>query len=233
MLARRIINIIIFLILAEWGFMSYGNITTKEYMINELIIKYKIKDPRVIDAMSLVPREEFVPEDFREQAYEDSPIPIGYDQTISQPFIVAFMTEAAGLTPDSKLLEIGTGCGYQAAILSQICKEVYTIEVIKPLGEEAKKRLKKLGYSNITTRIGDGYKGWPEEAPFDVIIVTAAPEKVPSDLIDQLKAGGKLIIPVGTYSQELKLITKTETGTQEERLLAVRFVPMVNEDRSQ
>lgn len=180
--------------------------------------------------MNTVPRHLFIPENMREYAYEDRPLDIGHLQTISQPFIVAFMTEAVKLNPDAKVLEIGTGSGYQTAILSEICKEIYTIELIKELGEFAKKQFVRIGYTNIHTRIGDGYKGWPEAAPFDVIVVTAAPEQLPLTLIEQLKEGGRLIIPVGiSFSQELIRITRTKDGVKKESLLPVRFVPMVKE----
>ncbi|WPY01863.1 S-adenosylmethionine-dependent methyltransferase (plasmid) [Candidatus Trichorickettsia mobilis] len=204
-------------------------INGQDQMIKEQIISRGIQDSWVIKAVSEVPRELFVPNELKSLAYEDSPLPIGYKQTISQPFIVAFMTESAGLDQNSRVLEIGTGCGYQAAILSKLCKEVYSIEVLKPLGEEAAIRLKKLGYKNIHLRIGDGYKGWPENSPFDAIIVTAAPEDVPQALIDQLKEGGRLIIPVGTFVQELIRITRIKDKIKKENLMPVRFVPMVKE----
>ena len=196
-------------------------------MIEQQIIAYGVKDKRVIEAVSSIDRAYFVPENLQELAYGDSPLPIGHGQRISQPFIVAFMTEAARIEPWSKILEIGTGSGYQAAILSKLCDEVYSIEVVKPLGEHAAKLLKQLGYNNICVRIGDGYQGWREVAPFDAIIVTAAPEEIPQQLIEQLKDGGRLIIPVGVLSQELMRITRTKQGIKKENLLPVRFVPMV------
>ena len=201
----------------------------QDQMVQEQIISRGIQDSRVIKAISEVPRELFVPNELKSSAYEDSPLPIGYKQTISQPFIVAFMTEAAQLDQTSRVLEIGTGCGYQAAILSKLCKEVYSIEVLKPLGEEAKMRLNKLGYKNIHLRIGDGYKGWTENSPFDAIIVTAAPEEVPQTLINQLKEGGRLIIPIGRFVQELIRITRIKDKIKKENLMPVRFVPMVKE----
>ncbi len=203
--------------------------TDRRAMVQEQIIARGIKDNKVIEAMLVVLREEFVPLEFKSLSYQDFPLSIGHGQTISQPYIVAFMTEAAKLTSDSKVLEIGTGSGYQAAILAHICKEVYSIELVEPLGNRAKNKLQELGYSNAQVRIGDGYKGWPEQAPFDAIIVTAAPEIVPNILINQLKEGGRLIIPVGKSTQELVRITKTKTGTKKERLIPVRFVPMVKE----
>jgi protein-L-isoaspartate(D-aspartate) O-methyltransferase len=179
--------------------------------------------------MRNVPRHLFVPENLQSNAYSDSPLPIGLGQTISQPYIVAFMTEQLAPTPGMKILEIGTGSGYQAAILAYLGCEVYTIELLEPLATEAKKTFTSLNIDNIKTRHGNGYEGWPEEAPFDAIIVTAAPDTMPQNLVEQLKEGGKMIIPVGNlYSaQELKLITKKDGRIIEEDLLSVRFVPMV------
>lgn len=202
-------------------------IDNQNKMIQNQIELRGIEDKRVIKAIKTVDRALFVPDDLHNLAYEDSPLPIGYNQTISQPFIVAFMTEAAKLKQGAKVLEIGTGSGYQAAILSKLCNEVYSVEIVRPLGEEAARKLKSLNYHNVHVRIGDGYQGWKEAAPFDAIIVTAAPEELPQTLIDQLKEGGRLIIPVGTGSQELMRITKTKTGIKKENLLPVRFVPMI------
>jgi len=201
----------------------------QQIMIEEQIINRHIHDQRVIAAMEKVPRKLFVPEALQELAYQDSPLPIGYGQTISQPFIVAFMLSAAQLMPQERVLEIGTGSGYEAAILSLLCREVYTIEILEPLGEDAQKKLKDLGYTNVQVKIGNGYEGWPEAAPFDAIIVTAAPEAVPHTLIEQLSEGGRLIVPVGTRSQALERITRTSQGLTQERLLPVKFVPMVQE----
>lgn len=201
----------------------------RDQMVKEQIIFRGIKDSRVIKAISEVPRELFVPKDLKRLAYQDSPLPIGNKQTISQPFIVAFMTESAQLDQNSKVLEIGTGCGYQAAILSKLCKAVYSIELLKSLGEEAAVRLNKLGYKNIHLLIGDGYQGWPENAPFDAIIVTAAPEEIPQIFINQLKEGGRLIIPIGTFAQKLVRITRLKNKIKKENLMSVRFVPMVKE----
>lgn len=221
--------------------MNWSFIITKEVfmyvdgqdqMVKEQIISRGIQDPRIIKAVSEVHRELFVPNELKNRAYEDSPLPIGYKQTISQPFIVAFMTESAQLDQNSRVLEIGTGCGYQAAILSKLCKEVYSIEVLKPLGEEAAVRLKNLGYKNIHLHIGDGYKGWPEYSPYDAIIVTAAPEEVPQILINQLKEGGRLIIPIGTFVQELVRITRIKDEIKKEKLMPVRFVHMVKNSTS-
>jgi protein-L-isoaspartate(D-aspartate) O-methyltransferase len=160
-------------------------------------------------------------------------LPIGYQQTISQPYIVAFMTQAAGLMPDDRVLEIGTGSGYQAAVLAELVYEVYTIEILQPLAESSRSLLKDLGYKNIKVKHGDGYKGWKEYAPFDAIIVTAAPPEIPEELVDQLRIGGRIIAPVGRHYQELYLITKTETGFIKEPLLPVAFVPMVHAEKDE
>ena len=198
-------------------------------MLEQQIIARGVKDKRVLDAMASVEREKFVPAEQRPYAYADGPLDIGHRQTISQPYIVAFMTEALDLQPTDKVLEIGTGSGYQAAVLAEIAKEVYTIEIVAPLAERSGKLLQTLGYKNIHTRTGDGYKGWPEAAPFDKIILTAAPPQVPQQLLDQLKTGGKMVLPVGENVQELLRLTKTEAGIKRENLLAVRFVPMTGE----
>ncbi len=198
----------------------------RKQMIDTQLVTRNIKDPRVLEAMSSIERHLFVSEEMQHLAYEDHPVQIGHSQTISQPYIVAFMSEAGMVKPTDNVLEIGTGCGYQSAVLAKLAKHVYSIEIIEELGKNAKTRLKKLGFMNVTTKIGDGYEGWPEHAPFDVIIVTAAPKKIPTPLLEQLKTGGRLIIPVGEHSQELLRITKTKTGTEREKLLAVRFVPM-------
>ena len=188
-------------------------------------------DPRVMDAMASVPREEFVPPNLRAMAFDDGPLPIGHGQTISQPYIVALMTDLLQLEQDHSVLEIGTGSGYQTAILSRLCKQVYTLEVIQELSEAAASRLKKLGYSNIECRTGSGYQGWPEHAPYDGIIVTAAAASIPEALIEQLKPGGRLVIPVGMpYShQELMLVEKDDQGDIHSKdILGVAFVPLVN-----
>ena len=202
--------------------------TNNQTMIKEQIIARNITNKNVIEAMSSVDRELFVDQAWRHSSYTDSPLPIACGQTISQPYIVAFMTEASQLDKEAKVLEIGTGSGYQAAILAKICKEVYTIERVQELAESAKNRLKELGYNNVHVKTGDGYKGWASKSPFDAIIVTAAPAEIPQELIKQLKLNGRLIIPVGDEHQELLRITKTKTGEQVEQLLPVRFVPMVN-----
>jgi protein-L-isoaspartate(D-aspartate) O-methyltransferase len=174
-----------------------------------------------------VPRHKFVPQEVQRFAYRDHPLPIGHQQTISQPYIVALMSELARVGPEDKVLEIGTGSGYQAAILAEIAGEVYTIEILKPLAESSRTRLKELGYKNIWVKWGDGYLGWEEFAPYDAIVVTCAPDQVPFALIEQLEVGGRLVVPVGTLFQELKLIIKTEQAVQEESIIPVRFVPMI------
>jgi protein-L-isoaspartate(D-aspartate) O-methyltransferase len=200
--------------------------TARQRMVDQQIAARDIRDRRVLEAMRTVPRHEFVPDDMRASAYADSPLPIGYDQTISQPYIVAFMTEALQLSPTDRVLEIGTGSGYQAAILGVLVKEVYTIEIVEPLAERARKTLTALGHTNVNVRAGNGYLGWPEQAPFDRIMVTAAPDEVPQALIDQLKVGGLMAIPVGVGVQELRILRKTKTGLETLRTLPVRFVPM-------
>lgn len=204
--------------------------------LREDMVKYQIEARNVrhgatLEAMRKVPRHKFVPSSQQIYAYEDRPLAIGNGQTISQPYIVAFMTSVINPEPDDKVLEIGTGSGYQAAVLAEIVDEVYTIEIIPELGENARDIFRELGYQNIHTRIGDGYYGWPEEAPFDAIIVTAAPDRIPEPLIDQLKEGGKLVIPVGPrYSvQSLQLITKKDNKTKVQNLFPVRFVPFTRD----
>jgi protein-L-isoaspartate(D-aspartate) O-methyltransferase len=185
-----------------------------------------ITSSRVLDVMRKVPRHRFVPQELAGQAYEDHPLPIGFDQTISQPYIVASMTQALDVQPGDRVLEIGTGSGYQAAVLAELAAEVYTIEIVRPLGLRAEKTLGELGYKNVFVRVGDGYAGWPEKAPFDKIMLTAAPPKVPEPLFDQLKEGGLLIAPVGVYGQDLVLYRKMPEGLVERDLYPVRFVPM-------
>ena len=196
-------------------------------MVKDQIIERGIHDKNVIRAMQKVERHLFVPTELKNNAYIDSPLPIGENQTISQPYIVAFMTEALKLRKTDRILEIGTGSGYQAAVLAEIAEKVYSIEIIEILGRKAEKLLKSLGYNNIDVIIGDGYNGIPEQAPFDAIIVTAAPKKIPEPLVEQLKSGGRMVIPVGDFYQELVLIEKTNKGKiTKKRLLPVRFVPM-------
>ena len=194
----------------------------RKQMLEVQIVARGVKDPRVIEAMLKVPRHLFVPETLKSVAYEDTPLPIGYGQTISQPYIVAFMTEALSLKEEDRVLEIGTGSGYQAAILAEIVKEVYTIEIVPPLAEEARKRLEELGYRNCFVKCGDGYLGWEEKSPFDAIIVTAAPKEIPQKLIAELKIDGRMVVPVGAFFQELYLITKTKDGIEKKALIPVR-----------
>jgi len=201
----------------------------RKTMVQSQIMARGVEDPDVIKAMLKVPRHLFVPEARRAYSYEDYPLPIGEGQTISQPYIVAYMTEALDLRPRDKVLEIGTGSGYQAAILGELVKEVYTIEIVAKLGKRARQTLSRLGYKNIHVKIGDGYKGWPDKAPFDAVIVTCAPEKVPPALIKQLKEGGRMIIPVGKTGGVQKLVRAVLKGgrLKTEDVMYVRFVPMV------
>jgi protein-L-isoaspartate(D-aspartate) O-methyltransferase len=189
-----------------------------------------ITNARVLAVMGKVPRHEFVPEHLRSQAYQNRPLPIGHGQPISEPYVVAFMTEQLEPKPADRVLEIGTGSGYQAAVLAELTAEVYTIEIIKNLANQAAATLQRLGYTNVHTRAGDGYKGWPEAAPFDAIIVTCAPEKVPQPLIDQLKDGGRMIIPVGSLrNQELVLLRKHDGKLDRQAVLPIHFVPMTGQ----
>ena len=201
----------------------------RQSMVSVQIEARGIEDGRVLAAMNKVPRHEFVPKAQRARAYDDRPLPIGEGQTISQPYIVAFMAEVADLGPDSKVLEIGTGSGYGAAVLAQVAKEVYTIEILEPLAKRADETLKRLGYANVHVKHGDGYRGWPEQAPFDAIVVTAAPRYVPEPLKQQLKVGGHLVIPVGERFQDMRVLTRTKDGFAENSVLDVRFVPMTGE----
>jgi len=199
----------------------------RQEMVELQIKRRGIRDKRVLDAMLKVPRHLFVPEQMKELAYGDEPLPIGEGQTISQPYIVAYMTETLKLTGREKVLEIGTGSGYQTAILAELAREVYTVELIPELSRRAQKVLSELGFQNIHFLVGDGTRGWPENAPYEAILVSAAPATVPRSLIDQLKDNGRMIIPVGTDYQELVLIRKIMDGWEEERLIGVRFVPLV------
>lgn len=202
-------------------------------MVDEQIIGGGIRDAKVIAAMRVVPRHRFVLERYAEEAYDDTALPIGYGQTISQPVLVASMTESLELMGTEKVLEVGTGSGYQAAILAAIVRQVYSIEVVEPLARRSATTLAELGYHNVTTRIGDGYNGWPQEAPFDAIIVTAAPDHVPQPLLDQLAMGGRLILPVGKAVQSLRLYRRTATGYEHDTLDFVRFVPLIHEEPSE
>ena len=205
----------------------------RERMVREQIAGRDVRDPRVLAALARVPRHELVPDEMREHAYEDRPLPIGRGQTISQPYVVAYMTEQLHLRGDERVLEIGTGSGYQAAVLAELAREVYSIEIVEELGARARADLARLGYSNVHVRVGDGYRGWPEQAPFDAIIVTAAPGHVPQPLIDQLAVGGRLVLPVGGLDQELLRIERDATGLRREHLIGVRFVPMRGEVETQ
>ena len=198
----------------------------REKMVKSQIEGRGVVDQRVLAVLRKVPRHRFVPSHLRERAYDDSALPIGEGQTISQPYIVGIMTELLGLEGDERVLEIGTGSGYQAAVLAELVKHVYTIEILEPLATQAERRLKEMGYTNVTVRCADGYQGWPEVAPFDAIIVTAAPEKVPQPLVDQLRVGGRMAIPVGRFDQDLMLLVKEADGVREEQVIPVRFVPM-------
>jgi protein-L-isoaspartate(D-aspartate) O-methyltransferase len=199
-------------------------------MVETQIVARGVRDAHVLAAMKQVPRHLFVDPKERAQAYEDHPLPIAGNQTISQPYIVALMTELADLTPAEKALEIGTGSGYQSAVLSRLAKEVYSIEIVPELARESAERLRELGYGNVTVKEGDGYRGWPEHAPFDAILVTAAPDRIPQPLLDQLAPGGRMVIPVGSFFQELKVLTKDRNGKITEKdILPVRFVPMTGE----
>jgi len=190
-----------------------------------------IEDPLVLAAMSAAPRHRFVPDDLARYAYDDRALPIGHEQTISQPYVVAFMTQAAEVEPGDKVLEIGTGSGYQAAVLAEIVGELWTIEIVEPLAERARAALEAAGYDRVHVRAGDGYRGWPSEAPFDAILVTAAPDHVPQPLLDQLAEGGRLVLPVGDALQTIVRIRRTPAGDEREELLPVRFVPMTGEAR--
>jgi len=204
---------------AEWA-------AARSRMVEEQLRARDIRSPRVLEAMTRVPRHLFVPEQARGDAYGDYPLPIGYEQTISQPYIVAFMTEALEVERVHRVLEIGTGSGYQAAILGELAREVFTMEIVAPLAERATKTLAALGYRNVHVRAGNGYEGWPEHAPYDRIMVTAAPDEVPPALVEQLKMDGLMAIPVGTAWQELRIMRRTPEGMITLKTMPVRFVPM-------
>ncbi|MGZ6231391.1 MAG: protein-L-isoaspartate(D-aspartate) O-methyltransferase [Syntrophales bacterium] len=200
-----------------------------EKMVETQIKARGVKDPRVLSALLKVERHRFVPEEYLGSAYSDQPLPIGEGQTISQPYIVALMTELLELKGDEKVLEIGTDSGYQAAVLAELAKEVYTIEIIEPLALAAKNRLLELGYQNIKVKAGDGYLGWPEAAPFDAIIITCAPDHIPEPLVQQLKEGGRMVLPVGAYAQELKKIVNRSGKIETSDIIPVAFVPMTGD----
>ena len=201
----------------------------REQMVREQIEDRGIRDPGVLAAMRKVPRHLFVPPEEQGEAYHDYPLAIGHDQTISQPYVVAYMTESLELKPRDRVLEIGTGSGYQAAILAELAAKVYSIEIVEALAKEAAVRLRRLGYSNVQLRAGDGYRGWPEAAPFDAIIITAAPGHIPQPLVDQLREGGRMVLPLGQWDQELVRLRRSREGIRRESLLSVRFVPMTGE----
>jgi protein-L-isoaspartate(D-aspartate) O-methyltransferase len=202
----------------------------RQRMVEQQIRSRGVLSPQVLAAMAQVPRHLFVPEGERGHAYEDHPLPIGDGQTISQPYIVALMTALLGLPPQSRVLEIGTGSGYQAAVLSRLAAQVYSVEIVAELGTRARETLSRLGYGNVQVRIADGYRGWPEAAPFDGILLTAAPHAVPPPLIAQLKPGGRMVLPIGGFDQDLIVLTKQPDGTvKQEKVLPVRFVPMTGE----
>ena len=201
----------------------------REQMVVAQIESRGIKNPLILQAMKKVPRHLFVAADLQDVAYTDGPLPIGHEQTISQPYIVALMTELLNLKRGEKVLEIGTGSGYQAAVLAEICSQVYSIEIVEPLALKADETLKKLGYKNVEVKVGDGYQGWEEHAPFDGIILTAAPDHIPQPLYDQLKLGARMVLPIGNGNQELMVITKTPEGMKKETVIPVRFVRMTGE----
>ena len=207
-----------------------GEEASRAEMVETQLRRRDIKDPAVLDAMRRVPRHEFVPENLRQRAYDDGPLPIGGGQTISQPYIVAYMTQAIEPARTDRVLEIGTGSGYQADVLAELVKTVYTIEIVPSLAASSSALLKRLGYTNINARQGDGYAGWPDAAPFDKILVTAAPERIPQALVDQLKVGGIMAVPVGRGFQTMTIVRKTATGTVTKETLDVRFVPMIKKE---
>ena len=204
----------------------------RDRMVQEQLLARQISDQAVIQAMRDVPRHEFVSPDDSAEAYNDHPLPIGYGQTISQPYVVAYMTEALHVERHHRVLEIGTGSGYQAAVLARLVNQVWTIEIVEALAERARQTFHRLGISNVTNRAGDGYQGWPEEAPFDAIILTAAPDHVPQPLLDQLAVGGRMILPLGKTMQRLILLTRTADGVTRKDLFPVAFVPMTGEAQS-
>jgi protein-L-isoaspartate(D-aspartate) O-methyltransferase len=218
-------------LLVAWRPQADGPEEARRRMVEQQIVARGVSDPRVLDAMRAVARHRFVDASLAAQAYSDQPLPIGNGQTISQPYIVAYMTELLKLPPGARVLEVGTGCGYQTAVLAEIAREVWSIEIVQALANRATQTLAALGYRNAHVRHGDGYGGWPEHAPFDGILVAAAPDHVPPALVAQLKVGGRLVIPVGRLDQEMRVITRTVDGSREERLIPVRFVPLTRDVR--
>lgn len=213
-----------------WDHDSTRHARLRRQMVEQQLRRRGIDDPTVLAAMERVPRHLFVPEEFRNVAYADGPLPIGHDQTISQPYIVALMTQLSRPGPGMRALDIGTGSGYQAAVLAELVDRVYSIEIICPIAEQAATRLETLGYTNVEVRCGDGYRGWPEHAPFDLIILAAAPDHVPEPLVEQLAPGGRLVLPVGDWYQELVVVEKAADGSvRRESVIPVRFVPMTGE----
>lgn len=204
-------------------------VAARARMVRDQLMARGLRDARVLAAMGRVPRQEFLPKGERTRAYEDGPLPIGHGQTMSQPYVVAFMTAALQPAPTDRVLEVGTGSGYQAAVLAELGAAVFTIEVVEPLARRAEADLRRLGYGRVQVRVGDGYQGWPDEAPFDAVMVTCAPEEVPQALVDQLKVGGRMILPVGPRNgvQELHLLRKFQDHLETQSVLPVRFVPMV------
>lgn len=203
-----------------------GYAIARERMVDEQLRRRGIRDERVLAAMRQVPRHRFVPHAIAARAYDDRALPIGLEQTISQPYIVAYMTEAAEVAPTDRVLEIGTGSGYQAAVLADLAREVYSIEIVPELADRAAKTLAGLGYEKVRVKTGNGWEGWPEYAPFDAILVTAAPDEIPKALVDQLAVNGRMVVPVGTGEQEMIIVTRTPSGVVERKTIPVRFVPM-------
>jgi protein-L-isoaspartate(D-aspartate) O-methyltransferase len=201
----------------------------RERMVRAQIEGRGVRDPRVLEVLREVPRHRFVPEHLQSSAYDDGPLPIGHGQTISQPYIVAVMTELLAPEPSDVVLDVGTGSGYQAAVLGKLVKQVYSIEIVAALAEEARARLAALGYANVDVRVGDGWKGLPAHAPYDGILVAAAPPEVPQALLDQLAPGGRLVIPVGEWDQDLRVYERTPRGIEERTIFGVRFVPLVRD----
>ena len=208
---------------------NYPRQAERDRMVQEQIMARGVTDPHVLHVMKTIPRHRLVLESDMEEAYQDHPLPIGFGQTISQPYIVAFMTEALNLQPHERVLEIGAGSGYQAAVLSQLAKKVFSIEIVESLADRAKKTLNNLGINNVIMRVGDGYQGWLNEAPFDAIMLTAAPEHIPQPLLDQLVIGGRLILPLGKMVQRLILMKRTQEVWKKDELFPVTFVPMTGE----
>jgi protein-L-isoaspartate(D-aspartate) O-methyltransferase len=205
-------------------------VALRNQMVTQQILNRGIRQPHVLQALATVPRHEFVARELIDQAYADRPLPIGHGQTISQPYMVALMTELACPTVMRRVLEVGTGCGYQAAVLAEVAQEVFSIEIVEPLAIAAQQRLAMLDYHNVQVRHGDGYQGWPEQAPFDAILLAAAPPKIPPPLLDQLAVGGRMVIPLGTTTQDLWLIERLADGQfKHSQLTGVRFVPMTGE----